>query len=223
MCALTRSDPCETDSTDCTRRVRLAQRAFSNLSLTGEGFIAVMDVAISLPIAKADSFERPGSSTKRLSVSPYTTRAFHEGWLLTWLMAASSVARPVPTMASASSAMGMRPEKPAVTRAPQRVRHRPVPEIVRVTQRACAEKQSTAAAGRTRGGVAVRDVGDELERKLARVECALQHLVPPCRLEGALDHDSRLQDLPKQPRQHALAHMRRDERHAVARDAQVVH
>ena len=204
-------------------RQRADARAFSNFSLIGEGFMAVMAVAISLPMVNADSFERPGSSTKRLSVSPYTTRAPQEGWLLTWLIADSSVALPVPTMASASSAMGMRPEKPAGTTRSQR------PTAGGAQHAACESRAGTIrlassnAVGRTRGGVAVRHVGDELEGKLPRVQRALHDLVPLCRLESALDHHARLQDLAQQPRQNALADVRRDEGHAVACDAQVIH
>ena len=74
-----------------------------------------MASAISPPIRNADSFVRPGSSTNMLSVSPYTTRAPHVGCELMKSIAASKVARPVATMASANSAQGMRPEKPAQT------------------------------------------------------------------------------------------------------------
>jgi hypothetical protein len=69
--------------------------------------------AISALMRKADSLLRPGSSTNMLSVSPYTTRAPQRGCALMCSIAASSVARPVATMASANSAIGMRPEKPA--------------------------------------------------------------------------------------------------------------
>lgn len=45
-------------------------RTFSNFSLTGFGFIAVTESAISLPILNACSFDRPGRATNSESVSP---------------------------------------------------------------------------------------------------------------------------------------------------------
>lgn len=143
---------------------------FSIFSTTGGGLAAVTAAAISAPMRKASSRDRPGSSTNRLSarwegpraggpagaarrgserphtgqarqqhsaprapasrltrcrwlpcctrvhaqpprppVSPYTTCARQPGWLFTMRMAPSSVSRPDCTIASASSAMGMRP------------------------------------------------------------------------------------------------------------------
>ena len=88
---------------------------FSSFRATGGGLAAVTAAAMAAAASQAAAGERPGKEMKRESVSPYTTRAGAQGapGASTIPIAASSVARPLWTMASASSAQGMRPEKPA--------------------------------------------------------------------------------------------------------------
>mmetsp|Transcript_4181 Transcript_4181/g.17750 ORF Transcript_4181/g.17750 Transcript_4181/m.17750 type:complete len:259 (-) Transcript_4181:218-994(-) len=88
---------------------------FSSFSVTGSGLSAVTAAAMAAAASNALAFEYPGKCTNRESVSPYTTRAprHRASPECTVRIARSSVSRPHCTMASASSAMGMRPEKPA--------------------------------------------------------------------------------------------------------------
>eukprot|EP00982_Pelagococcus_subviridis_P017312 31529-Pelagococcus_subviridis.AAC.34 len=86
---------------------------FSSLSTTGGGFAAVTAAAISAPIACASRTDRPGMCTNSESVSPYTTLQFHAGFAWTIRIARSNVSRPHCTIASASSAIGIRPLNPA--------------------------------------------------------------------------------------------------------------
>lgn len=71
---------------------------------------------------------------------------------------------------------------------------------------AVRELRARHAPAEARRGVAVRHVGNQLQRELARVLDALQHALPGARaLHGGLDHDARRQDLVEQPGEHAGA------------------
>ena len=50
------------------------------------------------------------------------------------------------------------------------------------------------------GSVAIRDIGDQFEAKLAGIEHSQEEFVGrACSLHGSLDHDPGVQDLPQQP------------------------
>jgi hypothetical protein len=200
------------------------RNTFSNLSLTGDGLSAVTASAISAPIRNADSFVRPGRSTNILSVSPYTTRAFHCAWLLMKLMAASSVALAVATMASANSANGIRPENPVALATALRTVHM-MPGTCTVDQDADTAQRSCSIhcpGGHTCSRVAICHIRDELEGKLACIQAALQDSIPLCAFHGSFDHDPSFQNLLQQPGQYSLPNVWSSESNSIGRDHKVL-
>lgn len=68
---------------------------------------------------------------------------------------------------------------------------------------------------RTSCSVAICDVGNELEGKLAGIEASLQDAVALAALHGLLDHDACLQDFAEQSGQHAGPDVRCGECHPI--------